>query len=162
MVIKILMGLGLLLSFVSSSGFANKMEAEQSVNAVVNHINQQLDACQISSKIIEGLSAEGSELKVCRNKQGIEKIWIQYMGEQGNAVESFYFDQNQLIYFQRDVTYYRGKEQAITEEKIYLKAGKIVSWYINGGVIPFDKATFHNRIKQLQQDIKLFKDKIRK
>ena len=135
-------------TFLALCLFSNFAAAQTAANIspirqTVENINKTADKLSKTTVKLGGVSTEGGELTVYREKNQIKKIAAQIHGEIGRYDLELYYKEEKLIFvFERDFRYDKpfGKVLKITPTRFYFADERIVKMlYAKREIYPEDK-----------------------
>lgn len=121
--------------FVAASIQAADSAVEEKVKIIRAHyaeIEGSLRNCKQVKRDLPGRSAEGGELVAYFKGPSLQKLSAKFLGETGEALEEYYFWENQLIFVLRVESHYTkpmsGVVKTKTEERFYFAGGGLIRW----------------------------------
>lgn len=154
---KILLAL-MILSLFSVPAIAQTEKDVSAVRKAVESINRTAKLSKTTVKL-DGISTEGAELTVFRDKNQIKKINANIYGEMGySIIELFYQDEKLIFVYEREFRYEKpfGKVLKIIPTRFYFADEKLVKMlYAKREIFPEDKEynEMRDRITSLSKTI---------
>jgi hypothetical protein len=121
----------------SVNGKPQSVSSIQSIRRQYAAINKHASRYRQVKKELSGFSLEGGELVAYFDGPAIVKLVAKYYGESGQALEEYYFKNEQLIFvFRKESTYNRplsGKVVRSAEDRFYFANDRLIQWLNNSG-----------------------------
>ena len=123
----------------SAGGKPQSVDSIRLIRRQYAAINKRVARYRKVKKELSGFSLEGGELVAYFDGPAIVKLVANYYGESGQALEEYYFQNEQLIFvFRKESTYNRplsGKVVHTDEDRFYFANDRLLQW-LNGSGRP--------------------------
>lgn len=149
----------MLLILFCGAAFAQKETDVTAIRKSVATINGNSSKLKQSTAKLDGVSTEGGEITIFRDRNEIKKINAQINGETGYAMLELYFKNDRPIFvYEREFRYDKpfGKVLQIIPRRFYFADGKLVKmFYAKREIYPEDKefTELRDRIISLSKTI---------
>ncbi len=118
----------------TQTSFTQTTKQIASIRYEVNLINKNLKKYSKTTKMVEGISLEGTEAKYFLSDKGLKKISAKMYGETYNASVELYYSGEELIFAYQKVNRYdtqigmtpSPKVVSVKETRFYFLGGKLV------------------------------------
>lgn len=106
---------------------------EETVRRIRGHvttITQELGGYDCHTRVLDGVSAEGGELRACYAGAELTKLTAIYYGESGRASEDYFFWRGELVFVFARAEVYTGHLSGVAaghrERRFYFEGGRLV------------------------------------